>query len=93
MGMREKLIELLKKTPIAEINGHIAKAEVCFVSHVFESMADHLIANDVVPVHCKNCQSSIENSCNGTLKCGSQRGLHRTVEPDEFCSWGERDEL
>ena len=47
MGMREKLIELLKKTPIAEINGHIAEAEVCFVSHVFESMADHLIANGV----------------------------------------------
>ena len=45
--MREKLIELLKKTPIAEINGHIAEAEACFVSHVFASMADHLIANGV----------------------------------------------
>ena len=45
--MREKLIELLKKTQIAEINGHIAEAEACFVSHVFESMADHLIANGV----------------------------------------------
>jgi hypothetical protein len=45
--MREKLIELLKQTPIAKINGHIAEAEVCFVSHVFESFADHLIANDV----------------------------------------------
>ena len=45
--MREKLIELLKQTPIAKINGHIAEAEVCFVSHVFESFADHLIANGV----------------------------------------------
>lgn len=44
---REKLIELLKKTPIAKINGHIAEAEVCFVSHVFESMADHLLTNGV----------------------------------------------
>lgn len=46
-GIREKLVELLKKTPIAEINGHIAEAEACFVSHVFESMVDHLIANGV----------------------------------------------
>ena len=45
--VREKLVELLKKTPIAEINGHIAEAEACFVPHVFESMVDHLIANGV----------------------------------------------
>ena len=47
MTDREKLISTLKKTPIAQINGHIAEAEVCFVYHVFESMADHLIANGV----------------------------------------------
>ena len=45
--MREKLIDLLKKTPITDINGHIGLAEVCFMPHVFEKMARHLIANGV----------------------------------------------
>ena len=62
--MREKLIELLKETPIAEINGHIAEAKVCFVSHVFESFADHLIANGVtIPVRCKECKHRGDYGC------------------------------
>ena len=47
MDVREKLMELLKRTPIAEIDGHTAEAEVCFVSHVFESFAEHLISHGV----------------------------------------------
>ena len=47
MNDREKLIELLKKTEITRINGHRALAEVCFTPHVFENMADHLLANGV----------------------------------------------
>lgn len=47
MNDREKLIELLKKTEITRINGHRALAEVCFTPHVFENMADHLLAHGV----------------------------------------------
>ena len=47
MNDREKLIELLKKTEITKINGHSALAETCFTPHVFENMADHLLANGV----------------------------------------------
>ena len=88
--MREKLIELLKETPIAEINGHIAEAKVCFVSHVFESFADHLIANGVtIPVRCKECVwcekgKDYEPYCNHPTD-----GMH-DVQMDDFCSYGER---
>ena len=46
-NIREKLVELIKATPIAEVDGRIANAEECLVSHVLESIADHLIANGV----------------------------------------------
>ena len=52
------------------------------------SVAKH---EDAVPVRCEKCQFSHENPCNGTLKCTAPRGLHRVVESDEFCSWGERE--
>lgn len=47
-NIREKLVELIKATPIAEVDGRIANAEECLVSHVLESIADHLIANGVM---------------------------------------------
>ena len=41
-------------------------------------------------VRCKNCEFCGYNSSNGTYKCRSMNGMNRTVEPNDFCSYGER---
>ena len=41
-------------------------------------------------VRCKECVFCIFNSSNETFKCKSMSGMHRTVTPDDFCSYGER---
>ena len=46
----------------------------------------------ITPVLCKDCGMSVYNECSGLRKCRSQRGLHRVVEDNEFCSWGEPKE-
>ena len=58
---------------------------------VFVQDIDEAPTVDAVPVvYCKDCQSSHYNECSGLTKCTSQRGLHRIVDPNEHCSWGER---
>lgn len=44
---REKLVELIKATPIAGVDIQITNAAERIISHVLESIADHLIANGV----------------------------------------------
>ena len=44
---REKLLSVIKTTPIAYLSGRIANAEECIPSHVLKSIADHLLANGV----------------------------------------------
>lgn len=46
-NIREKLLSVIKTTPIAYLSGRIANAEECIVSHVLKSIADHLIDNGV----------------------------------------------
>ena len=41
-------------------------------------------------VCCKDCTFCSYNSSNDTYKCRSMRGMYRAVDPNEFCSWGER---
>ena len=41
-------------------------------------------------VRCKDCQFCLYNEAADTYKCRSQAGMHRFVEPTDFCSWGER---
>lgn len=45
-----------------------------------------------LPTYCFERRSARWNTSNGTLKCVAPKGLHRTVEPIEFCSWGEKQE-
>ena len=72
MGMREKLIELLQCSP-TDIMGN----------HGIGALADHLIANDVVPVvRCKDC-----TQYNGHRYC---RYTELIVLDNDFCSYGER---
>ena len=80
---REKLIELLE-------DRRLAASEVCgSMNKGFGAWyADHLIANNVVPVvRCKDCK------CNGA--CSIQDAMNwtpRTEIGDYFCSYGERRE-
>ena len=43
-------------------------------------------------VRCKGCEFCVYNPCNDTYKCRSMSGMYRRVEPDEFCSYGEKKE-
>ena len=76
MGMREKLIELLES---AESAVYWNSSDKGFI----EKIADHLIANDVVPVvRCKDC-----TQYNGHRYC---RYTELIVLDNDFCSYGER---
>ena len=93
MGMREKLIELLETT--------VSKEEVAVYGEVYVStsmVAEHLIANDVVPVvRCKDCKYWRDSWV-------APDGKHEHGEcyiedaddvivgrwDDDFCSYGER---
>jgi hypothetical protein len=40
--------------------------------------------------YCVDCGFCYYNSSNGTFKCRSMNGMNRTVQPYDFCSYGER---
>ena len=41
-------------------------------------------------VRCKDCIFASLNTSNGTFKCTTYNGMHRTVEAWEYCFYGER---
>ena len=43
-------------------------------------------------VRCKECLFSRYFEESGTRKCRTMQGLYRTVDDDDFCSYGERRE-
>ena len=61
-----------------------------------EKLADHLIANGVVPVvRCCDCKyrqenPDIDNTC--YLTCNKIYGIQGTIAPDDYCSYGERED-
>jgi hypothetical protein len=76
MGMREKLILLIRH-------------EV--VQYFAERIADHLIANDVVPVvRCKDCKQWCRNS--GIAESPNGHCFTHDIEMNgfDFCSYGEK---
>ena len=79
MGMREKLIEILR-VPIYPHE----------LADPAEVVADYLLDNDVVPVvRCKDC----ENRDDITGECKHPKAVGWDVlmpEDDDFCSYGER---
>ena len=79
MGMREKLIEILR-VPIYPHE----------LADPTEAVADYLLDNDVVPVvRCKDCKYCIKTPASFT-KIACSKGVNwRTVEPNHFCSYGE----
>ena len=96
MGMREKLIELLKSGGVRDFPFNAV-------------LADHLIANGVVisnletttnadlveVVRCKDCKAFVRNAEVDTDRGGCYRyglGCVRITKIDDFCSYGERRE-
>jgi hypothetical protein len=54
-----------------------------------ENLADHLIANGVVPVVlCKDCEHRTDKMYIGHYMC--TRKMDGMVDPHDFCSYGER---
>ena len=84
MGMRENLINLIRKADKEDHESRTQDEHYCF-------MVDKLMESGVtIPVRCKECVFCIFNSSNETFKCKSMNGMYRTVSPDDFCSYGER---
>ena len=51
-----------------------------------EGLAEHLIANDVVPVvRCKDCKRYSQSGL-----CNLYLNVSHEMKPDDFCSYGER---
>ena len=81
MGMREKLIELVKEMRTKALAWYTA-----------ECIADSLIANGVtIPVRCKECKHWDDATVNkkGFLICKAS-GME--IMATDFCSYGERKE-
>lgn len=59
-----------------------------------QSIIDDIPTADVVPVvRCCDCKHRQENpDINNTcyLTCNKIHGIQRTIEPDDYCSYGER---
>ena len=84
MGMREKLIELIRK---ADKEDHESLTQD--VHYAF--MADNLIANDVVPVvRCKDCRWFKQKGLPNRPYCNHPTTGILIPEESDFCSYGER---
>ena len=95
MGMREKLIKLLDdfSAPVMLMDTKLMDWNIP-TQQLREAMADHLIANGVMPVvRCKDCtnkRKAIPAENGQVIFCSIWgRGWCR-VDPNDFCSYGER---
>lgn len=67
------------------------KEAVCKHGQYLKKMINELPSVEAVEVvRCKDCVFCHYNSSNETYKCSTMNGMYRTVEPNEFCSYGER---
>lgn len=79
--MRKKLIELLERAFERFIDD-----PYCIPDE--REFADHLIANDVVPVvRCEKCCFTQESPYIQCVWCNKH---HKTMKATDFCSYGER---
>lgn len=87
MGMREKLIALLKLSPscICDLCGENGRLD-----EVAEIIADNLIANGVtIPVRCKDCKKRYKpNECPLCILVYGEQ--HDVTHDDGYCDRGER---
>ena len=83
MGMREKLIEVMKDT----------RANAAWHKWNYEESADYMIANGVtIPVRCKECKCRHEETgfCEEHSRFDSFGMDWNMFAEDDFCSYGER---
>ena len=93
--MKDRLIDLLINADVYDSYECklCTKEDYCDYCNA-EKLADHLIKNGVVPVvrccDCKHRQENpdIDNTC--YLTCNKTYGIQGTIEPDDYCSYGER---
>ena len=82
MNDKEKITKLLAEYTK---KNHIMASVV-----ILENYAEHLIANDIVPVvKCEKCVFSKYIEDSGNYKCTTTKGRFGVVKPDDFCSYGE----
>ena len=86
--MRDRLVELLRADMHTECDKscfdcpYCNDEDACF-NHLATKCADHLIANDVVPVvRCKDCTEWDEDEC----ECSHWYGF----KENDYCIYGER---
>ena len=83
----------IRENLIALLNDHICLNNDTCKEECNACVADHLIDNGVeIPVRCKDCthnRKTIDEKGYGIFCSVWGRGWHR-VEPDDFCSYGER---
>ena len=74
---RAEMMYLIESTPDTQVDAAIF-------------IADHLIANDVVPVvRCGNCRFTQDSPYALCVWCNKH---HKTMKATDFCSYGERRE-
>jgi hypothetical protein len=81
MGMREKMIELLKEAMVLSdgICRIVGNTQAVAIGH-------YLFANGVtIPVRCKDCKWVYRDKYSGVYFCHE-----RQVRSEHFCSYGER---
>ena len=85
--MREFKAWVDKKYQEEQTRDRLVELLIDSVRYTYENQAEYLIANGVVSVvRCKNC---IFANDYGTI---CRYGVGRQVEPEHYCSYGERKE-
>jgi hypothetical protein len=89
MGMREKLVELVSDAELPMKSDGRIIGYYALGFHEALYMADHLIANDVVPVvRCGECKHFCEPFC---IRRDDEKHRERiNVLTVDYCSYGER---
>ena len=89
MGMREKLIDILRA-------GNRV-GSYCAEEGALKRIANHLIANGVtIPVRCKDCKYNVANMKPDPLDMADYSDITCSyfmtdgMNSDDFCSYGER---
>lgn len=77
--MRDRLIDLIRQSHCVDVWDYLNDDFI--QPNPIETLADHLIANGVVPmVRCKDCKHWNNGDCYRI----------ELTRPDDYCSYGER---
>ena len=86
---REALIEWLKRVPLKDLSDGLGLCRVIMeddFKKAIKNMPKGIIVDAVPAVRCKDCKHLMFSDCYGECRIGHM-GI---VQPDDFCSRGER---